>query len=695
MAQLDGKQIRIGTPTDGQYGTNSVTYGLTPSLNLPDALDTLASNINQVAASASITVVDYNTGASVSGVQNIIFRGGKVEVPAGNGYPGGGWTASAVTGTVPTAIVWIPAPPTPTWKPEFSNASSILAAGTNRYISDPTTNGWTTSVIPGYYGIDTWISETDRTVQHPTFRAANMGSNVSPFSYSSNFAVFGSSSSVTFTLHNFDGSTMSTVTATISTTSPAQIVTSSDGFLTLTVGSVSVDDGGLGDAVSLYTPPVRYYCPSLGATANISTLFPNGGRFKFTTQVVYYNESLTIENYNADTNYRFYDNEVTSASVGTVVLDELTPVVRYQSGVAYYTNGAVFGYTVSGINDLNALSQPLTEQMDVTSTSPLGGGAVSNIDGAEITGWVNTWDDTNDTYGKTWSASYGGSAQYPGGFSGSTNLVSETPNASVTANVYDWALVDTQQSNQMLVLVDTTTGTSPTYNTNPIDGETSRVKMSTILSDGTANYVSGGHNTTSLSTNNDELQYVFGRIIYPQQNFNVFNPTTNNTLGRDYSSLSGSSKTFTVYTNINTGSTTTVNFTDHRWYASYFGKDASFSTSFGEAIITFTSNFTESVLDYDKVTPAVGSGDLVILVGHDSTGSNITPDKFFYLSGNVDTAVPSRQQPTTYNLNGGTKQIRFSKGLLASTKKVWVLVGFKNTTTGKSLRLDAISFATV
>jgi hypothetical protein len=160
--------------------------------------------------------------------------------------------------------------------------------------------------------------------------------------------------------------------------------------------------------------------------------------------------------------------------------------------------------------------------------------------------------------------------------------------------------------------------------------------------------------------------------------------------------MSGANKSFTVYTNINLGTTTTVNFNDYRWHVTSYGKDSAYSTSFANGIFTLNSNFTESVLDYDGVNSTAGSGDLVILVGIDSTSNNLTPDRFLFVSGNPVT-YGTRQNPVTYNLNNVTessKTIQWSKGTLPEVvRKVWLFIGYKNSATGKNLRMTNIAFA--
>jgi len=98
-----------------------------------------------------------------------------------------------------------------------------------------------------------------------------------------------------------------------------------------------------------------------------------------------------------------------------------------------------------------------------------------------------------------------------------------------------------------------------------------------------------------------------------------------------------------------------------------------------QGIIEFNSNITESDIHYnatlgsDNATP-----NTVILIGMDSTGSNTTADKFYWVSNN----------PTNYNgRTGGTlpTSINWQKGSNSVVlRRVWVVVGFTDTTVGKS-----------
>ena len=610
-----------------------------------------------------ISVVDFGTGITYSSVNNIIFRGGVISVPAG--------TASAVqvTGAAPTVTVWIPAP---NYVSYFS--PSLPTGAYSRYVATPSTNGYTSSVSSGNFGTGDWSPSitTTRSVTNLTTHTAFTETE---------FACYDLNTTLTFNLLNHNGSSLSSISNYVLNAAGS---TTSNG-LTITVNSFSAD----GD---------RYKANVTGTIA-VSTLFPNGGRF--TWGVIHNNSGDGVGNSGTgvyaftQSTPIFYDNDGVSSSAnisGSVQYDEKTPTLKYYSGVAFYDTGSVFAMTASGINLLNDITIPTTKQVDFTPVS-LGIGVLPGFaDGSQagvgsvITGWTLDWDKSGLTFSKDGSITSSG--LYVPGFS-TNNTISSSAGSYVTANLYDYGLADTDNSASKTVLIDTDSPGSVTLLDNPIDSENGRLSVSGVMSIGTSSFDS----TLSLSsTNTDELQYIFGRVIYPQTNFNLFSPVINTTSSVDYSSLTGSNKTFTVYTDINTASTTGVTFSDYRWHVTAYGDSS--SSARGSGIFTLNSNFSESYLHYDGVNSTSGTEDLVIIVGIDDTSSNVTPNKFLFVSGDPVTYA-TRQAPISYNLNNATessKNIQWSKGTLSPVvKKVWLFIGYKNSATGKNLRITNIA----
>ena len=606
----------------------------------------------------NVSVVDFGTGITYSSVNNIIFRGGVISVPAG--------TASAVqvTGAAPTVTVWIPAP---NYVAYFS--PSLPTGAYSRYVATPSTNGYTSSVSSGNFGTGDWSPSitTTRSVTNLTTHTAFTETE---------FACYDLNTTLTFNLLNHNGSSLSSISNYVLNAAGS---TTSNG-LTITVNSFSAD----GDR----------YKANVSGTIAVSTLFPNGGRF--TWGVIHNNSGDGVYAFTQSTPI-FYDNDGVSSSAnisGSVLYDEKTPTLKYYSGVAFYDTGSVFAMTASGINLLNDITIPTTKQVDFTPVS-LGIGVLPGFaDGSQagvgsvITGWTLDWDKSGLTFSKDGSITSSG--LYVPGFS-TNNTISSSAGSYVTANLYDYGLADTDNSTSKTILIDTYSVGSVTLLNNPIDSENGRLSVSGVMSSGTSSFDS----TLSLSsTNTDELQYIFGRVIYPQTNFNLFSPVINTTSSVNYSSLTGSNKTFTIYTDINTAATTGVTFSDYRWHVTAYGDSS--SSARGSGIFTLNSNFSESYLHYDGVNSTSGTEDLVIIVGIDDTSSNATPNKFLFVSGDPVTYA-TRQAPISYNLNNATessKNIQWSKGTLSPVvKKVWLFIGYKNSATGKNLRITNIALA--
>jgi hypothetical protein len=622
----------------------------------------------------SIAVADYLTGTTFSNVSNIIFRGGVISVPGATA------TGVTVTGPAPTVTVWIPAP---NYVGYFT--PSLGSGGFSRFVSQPTTNGWTNSVAAGNFGTGTW------TPGIVTSRNTTNVSSITAFT-ESEFACYDTNTTFDFYAYKEDGTTI--VSSILGYTINGAGSTSSNG-LTITISSFLTD----GD---------RYKAAATG-TINLATLFPNGGRFSW--KIVHNNGegagnvSTGVYSY-TQTSPVFYDSDGSSSSAnisGAVVYDEDSIKVKYYSGVSFYDIGTTFSMTASGLNLLNDITLPVGPQADFQFTnipiSTINGFADGSTGyGFALTGWALAWDNTSLVFSR--KAQISGTGYWIGGnissfgtsaYSFSGNLVNTTPGSSVTTNIYDYSTADTETSASKLLLIDTRTPGSVTYYSNPIDSETGRLSTTGVTGSGTAAFDS----TLSLSTTNtDELQYIFGRVIYPQQNFTTFGPNMNSTLSVNYSSLSGANKTYTVYTDLDNAFTTSLAFNDYRWHVTSYTKGGS---SFGGGYFTLTSNFTEAVLHYNSTTSSAGSGDLVILLGIDSSGTSTTPDKFIFVSGDFNgpsPIYPGRDDASNYNFSGGTKRIKFTKGSGTPTvAKIWLFVGMKNTVTGKGLYLQNISFA--
>jgi hypothetical protein len=617
----------------------------------------------------SLDVVDYITGETFSSVSTMIFRGGVVSIPSTTA------TGVSVTGPAPVVTVWIPAP---NYVGYFT--PSLGSGAYTRYISNPSTNGYnSTPGNNGYYGTGTWDPATNFTAS-TTRNVTNSSGSLQLFS-ESEFACYNTGTTMSLYLYNHDGSILRSIVGHVINGTGA----TSQGGLTLNITSFSADND-------------RYKAAANG-TVNVGNEFPNGGRFNW--KVVHNNgdgagnTTYGVYEYTQTTPV-FYDNDGSSSSAkisGGVDFNELTPTTVQYSGVKFYALNSTFAFTASQIDLLNDITIPTTNQIDLTCYNlAVSGNYPGHTNGTKgagsaITGWNLSWNKSGLTYSTTLTVNSGG--LYIPGFS-SNNTISSSPVSYVRGTIYDYGAVGYSQSVSRSMLFDTKTPGSVAYNDNPIDSENSRLSVSGVMTSGTSAFDS----TLSLdTTNTDELQYIFGRVIYPQTNFTAFYPTFNWTANVNYSALSGANKSFTVYTDLDNAYTTSLSFNSYRWHVTSYTKGGS---SFGGGYFTLTSNFTEAILHYRADTLVAGSADLVILIGIDGTGNSTTPDKFIFVSGDYNgpsPIYPGRDDASNYNFTGGTKRIKFTKGSGTPTvNKVWLFIGMKDSVAGKNIYLQNIHF---
>jgi hypothetical protein len=336
-----------------------------------------------------------------------------------------------------------------------------------------------------------------------------------------------------------------------------------------------------------------------------------------------------------------------------------------------------------------------------------------------ITGWNYNWNKSGLTFSRLGTVNQ--SAKYIPDFAdlSSTsinNLLNNSIQSYIVSKAYDLGLAHTHTSGTKKMLFDTDSTDAVTYSNNPLDSENGRLSM-TGLSNNTgkgvhpsSSIVLGSATFSSIITLNtatDELQYIFGRVIYPQTNFTEYFPVVNHGSAVNYLNTASASRTFDIYTEggLSTsnpsgggGDFLTNNFSAYRWHVTSYTKNSVGTDQIFNGLLTFNSNFSETDIEegYDGNAYIVNPNPyLVILVGVDSTGNNTTPDKFVYVTGNAATWGARIQQPT-YNFNGSsaTKQIRWSLGQWGSSitvTKIWLFVGYTGDARGKQLWMSDIS----
>ena len=655
--------------------------------------------------SFSLTIQDYLTGEQFNDINKIIFRGNTVVVNHSLGLTATGVT---VTGQTPEVVVWIPAP---NYVAVFN--PSIDSTGLNRYISLPATQSYTSIVTPGTFGTGDWNMLANfqaNGASTGTTRKTKYEGNLSSFSFnpftSSVFSCSSQTTTIKFEVLKEDGTAIRTITKTLNTSTHNQTYTTDDASLTgssLTLGAFSNDQD-------------KFKLASLTATLNCATLFPNGGRFK--CRITHNNgvDGTIIK----ETIYFFYDNDgsTTSANANSVSFDEKTAVLKKFSGIAYYDLGSTFAMTASNINLLNDQTFPTTKQVDFSpnnfsmtndgTTNFLNGhsdGTKSGV-GAAITGWDINWNKSGLTFSRVGSINVVmnnndttlfpnmPSVGYIPGFSPNTsNTLDSSKESSVTFRVFDYGNPDfgvTTPSKK--TLIDTDVAGTTTTLSNPIDSENNRLSFSSVL----AGFGDGAFDSNTLlntGANVGELQYIFGRIIYPQHNFTNYMPYYNFGTSCDYSTLSGVSTSFNMFTVLDpAGTTVPFSTNDYRWYVTQYRKSNGDPSATGQ--FRLESNIEESDFHCQKGdSGSSGNGDVVILIGVDGTGANSKPTKYIFLTGN--TGIYSGRTDGSLNFlgTGGNSTISFTKGYVTVPfVKFWLFIGFKNNTRGKSIYLSDVQF---
>lgn len=662
----------------------------------------------------SLTVEDYLTGDSFTDINKIIFRGNTVVV-----HPSGATAVGvSVTGQSPEITVWIPAP---NYVVAFN--PTIDTSGSLRYAALSTTQSYTQSVAPGTFGLGTWTPLSDFMANSASVGTTRKTKNgLTPFAPFNN-GVFScennTSTSMVFEVFKEDGTVVRTKTITPLNLATCGQTYATDDFgktgMSITLGAFSNDQD-------------KFKIASLSTSVDCQYIFPNGGRLK--CRITYNNGTYIVVKNTEDF---FYDNDAAPSSsiVGAVEFDELAATTKHFSGILFYKEGSTFAMTASNIDMLNDSTFPTTKQIDFepfnlsmsnSAGNPLNGhadGTKSGV-GSAITGWNINWNNKGLTFSKSGSINlimnnadntpFNGSNSlevvgYVPGFSPHiSNILDSAKQSYIKARLFDYLSPDSMiTSVTKKTLIDTDAASTPTYLSNPLDGEINRLDFLNVFTSGSAAF-----DSTQLLTNagNGELQYIFGRVIYPQSDFTTYMPKANWARLCNYSTCTGASKTFTVYTKgavdgSTPGATLAVPINGYRWHVTSYSKSADLSNSVNNGVFQFSgSNFLESMLECPLGYPLspsnlAGTGDLAILIGIDSTGNNTTPDRFLYISG--DQALYGGRNDSITNTLNGNSRIGWTKDAVSVTvRKLWLFVGFKHNATantgGKSLRMSDILF---
>lgn len=368
-----------------------------------------------VTSGTSLSVADYETGVTFSNVENIIFRGGTVNVPGGTA------TGVLAAGSTPTVVVWIPAPPQAVYASHFNTTDGntvgtvtrSLSVSTVR-ISTPTSEG--TPFETGSSPNTPWAGTNQQATISSTPTISTSGL-VTGFSGTSS-----GDSRIIVDVFRGNGSTFSTYTTP--TLYQNGVHTDGNG-ITVTIGSYAADDSGFPE---IYTTK---YKATVSVSVNMATIFAlyglDGGRYSI--RVKHITDTLTDGGvtYTATTSDVFYDTNPNTPSIdgSTTIIESTNPsniLTKHISGVEYYITGSQFEITSTGINNLNKNTQGFgggtTKNFTITGTNynlPTYNIQAWSPSVGSFLGWSNNYDNTGLTFSyNSWAISSSTTFRYRG-----------------------------------------------------------------------------------------------------------------------------------------------------------------------------------------------------------------------------------------------------------------------------------------
>lgn len=421
--------------------------------------------------SNTLSVEDENS--IQSGITNINFIG--IDVLPTDGKTG-------------SVDIWIPKP---IYASTFNENDDLVIDYqlTDRHIASPTTEG-------NPYNIGDWVGNS----VHPT-----LNKNTNSISYiTTDF--FSISLNSTFDAIIFDANGVDIL---------AQHTITLNGNTVISLNNIII-------IVSDWIDDSDRFKAKIEVIFNINNILPNGGRFK--TSLIHTDKQ--IHSYNSED--IFLDNEsLTSTFSGLLELDLGTNVVtKTLSGIEYYSTGTEWEISLTGINNINSNTYPLTKQITITDNN-LSISSELQLSKTDFIGWTNLYNVDNLSYVNTkWKLDNINQSNW----NFNTNNINTV---NITAKIFDWGsvAVDIITSNNYNILVDTL-----------VDNTVKRkVEIFRSESDSTYPRLESDLTTvwdSSLSLiDNDGLQIINNQLVYPTADFSIFNTNGNTQL--NYSSLSG------------------------------------------------------------------------------------------------------------------------------------------------------------
>lgn len=430
--------------------------------------------------------------------------------------------------------------PSPSYVSNFNNNNGIGDARisdistASRYISAPTTEG-------NPFKIGNWSAGTI----HNTIRN---NINLLTYNTSNEFSLL--DETTTFTAEILDADNVSVLATNTITL---------DSNKTSTLNSIEI-------TTTNYSNDADRFKTNIQVRISINTILPNGGRFSV---------KLTHNNggdgtYIYSQNDIFKDKETLTTNLSGIL--DITPALTQTktiSGVQYFTENTEWDVSVSGINYLNSYTYPTTYQVSIednnfyiSETLNIHGnsGSYYNFDTGT---WSNSHDSTNASFNKNdWTTDQ---INYTNWFHSGGGILNT--NARIT--IYDWVQEVQSFSTNYNYLIDTLVDDSD-RNSERFRSEDD-VSYPRLKND----LITPWDNTETL-LNNDGLQILGDRLVYPQYNFENFLP---NNLGDNIN-----------YSTLNTD----------RTYIRKFDTNSGLFVGNGKIVLS-DYNITESDIDNDYV----------------------------------------------------------------------------------------------
>lgn len=169
----------------------------------------------------------------------------------------------------------------------------------------------------------------------------------------------------------------------------------------------------------------------------------NSGRVKI--EIIHNNLSDGIYTFTQDL---FYDSQNLLGSIGSILVSQNTPNIKYLSGIAYYDLGSSFNLNISNISNHNSDSYPDTQ---LRVSSPNLGIPNKDYNGAsDFIGFTNFFDDSNDSIADSLLITQ-------------NNYRYRGTQGKIQGRILDWIPENLVDSGLLSILIDTYGTTSSQY----------------------------------------------------------------------------------------------------------------------------------------------------------------------------------------------------------------------------------------